>query len=276
LRNHDPYVIEILDVALDVIESLNEDHRFLGASELAERLTRSRTRVFRILRTLESRGYVEYDAESQRYRLGLRFLAIGDSVRERIDLRREAEPILLDLARRTRDSAHLLILHGDHAVTIDRRQGENRLQVASPIGQTLPLYVGASPKILLAHLPPTDRERIIAATRFQAFTKNTITNADDLRRCLEQIRHQGYALDEEDFEAGVYAIGAPVRDDTGRVVAGITITTPVTRYSPKRRQDLIRLVIQGAARLSARLGYQNTSTHGGRPIDRRTDAGAHE
>src|SRR5512146_1855478 len=156
MPDHEPYVIDVVQVALDVIESLNDGPRSLGASELAQRLGINRTRVFRILKTLDSRGYVEYDPITQTYRLGLKFLTLGENVRERLDLRREAEPILLELAAQTGDSAHLLMLRGQHAVTIDRRQGENRLQVASPIGQSLPLYLGASPTILLAFMPESE------------------------------------------------------------------------------------------------------------------------
>ena len=254
MRDRDPYVIDVVDVALNVIECLNDESKSYGASELARKLGINRTRVFRILKTLELRGYVDYDPDTEAYRLGVKFLHIGENVRERLDLRREAEPVLIELARQTGDSAHLLILQGDHAVTIDRRQGENRLQVASPIGQSVPLYAGASPKILLAYLPEAERERIIRSTKFELFTDNTIRDADELRRCIERIRREGYVVDEQDYERGVYAIGAPVRDNTGRVVAGISITTPETRYSSARRQELIPLVIEAAQKLSQKLG----------------------
>jgi IclR family transcriptional regulator, KDG regulon repressor len=256
MQERDPYVIDIVDVALDVIECLNDESKSYGASELARKLGINRTRVFRILKTLGQRGYVDYDPDTQAYRLGVKFLHIGESVRERLDLRREAEPVLMELARQTGDSAHLLILQAEHAVTIDRRQGENRLQVASPIGQSLPLYAGASPKILLAYLPAAEQERIIDSMEFESFTENTIKDAAQLRRCLERIRRKGYVVDEQDYERGVYAIGAPVRDHGGRVVAGISVTTPETRYSAARRQELIALVMEAAGKLSEKLGYR--------------------
>lgn len=251
----DPYSIDIINVALDVVEILNDDSRVYRASEIARVLGINRTRIFRILKTLQAKGYVDCDPDTQGYRLGVKFLRIGENVRERMDLRREAEPVLVELARRTGDSAHLLILQGQRAVTIDRRQGENRLQVASPIGQSLPLYVGASPKILLAYMPEEERERVIQSMRLQRFTQKTITDANELRRCLDAIRRDGYAVDEEDFEVGVIAIGAPVRDVTGRVVAGVTITTPDSRYSQERKSELIRLVIEASDRLSKKMGY---------------------
>ena len=254
-ENNDPYVIDIIDVALDVIEHINDDSKVYRASEIARELGINRTRVFRILKTLENRGYVSFSQNTQGYKLGVKFLHIGENILERLDLRREAEPVLMELARKTGDSAHLLILQGQRAVTLDRRQGENRLQVASPIGQSLPLYVGASPKILLANLPEEERERVIQTIEFESFTENTINNANEFRQCLETIRQQGYAVDEEDYELGVYAIGAPVRDYTGNVVAGVTITTPSSRYSSERKQELIDLAISAGQELSKKLGH---------------------
>jgi len=257
MPSKDQYAINALDAALDVIEGLlAAGDRPLRASDLARRLDLNRSRAFRILKTLERRGYVESDPETQGYRLGLKFLEIGARVRERINLRRVAEPVLMELARDTGDVAHLLVLHGRSAVCIDRYQGDHMLQVAAPIGRPLPLHVGASPKILLAYLPEPVRERLIREIELTPFTPNTITDRDELRRCLEQIRAQGYAVDEEDFEIGVYAVGAPVRDHTGRVVAGVTVTTPASRYSPQRRQELIAMVVEAAGKISARLGWK--------------------
>lgn len=250
------YTIEILDLSLEVIEyMMGGNAEYYRASEIARQLKMNRSRVFRILKTLEKRGYVEFDPQTQGYCLGLKFLTIGENVRERLDLRREAQDVLLELARHTGDVAHLLVLFGQSAVCIDRYQGENMLQVAAPIGVPLPLYIGASPKILLAHLPLEERERIIEELDLRPFTPYTITDKEKLRRCLEQIRNQGYAVDEQDYEIGVYAIGAPVRDHTARVVAGITVTVPEVRYDESRKEKLIQMVVEAAKKVSSRLGY---------------------
>jgi len=259
MPGQDRYTIEILDVTLDVIEYLlaagGEPQR---PSQLSRQLGIHRSRVFRVLKTLERRGYVEADPQTRGYQLGLRFLEIGEQVRERLNLRHVAEPILMELAQKTGDVAHLLVLYEHSAVCIDRYQGHHRLQVAAPIGQRLPLHIGASPKTLLAYLPGQERERIIREIELTPFTANTITDCDQLRRRLKKIRTQGYEVDEEDFEIGVYAVGAPVRDHSGRVVAGITVTTPDVRYSPERREQLIQLVVGCAQRISANLGYLPT------------------
>jgi IclR family KDG regulon transcriptional repressor len=249
------YRIAILDVTLDLMETLLASGRPMGASEVARAVGITRTRAFRILKSLHARGYVEFDTETEGYRLGLKLLEMGEGVREQLDLRRVAAPFLKELARKTGDVAHMLVRRGDVAVCIERYQGSHSLQGAAPIGMPLPLHVGASPKLLLAYLEKPEREALIATLHLEPLTPNTITDRDTLRRHLKEIRAQGYSIDQEDMEIGINAVGAPVRGHTGQVVAGVTVTTPVARWSDARKQTLIDLAIETAEAISAKLGY---------------------
>ena len=255
------YTIEVLDVALDVLERLvTTEGRSFRPSEIARQLGINRSRAFRILKTLERRNYVAFDPETKSYRLGFKCLQIGERVREQLDLRRVAEPFLRELAETTGDVALLVVRYGDAVIDIASYRGRHVLQATVPTGQPFPFHIGASNKVLLAYLPEQERERIIQEMELTRFTEKTITDRDALRCRLEQIRAQGYEVDEESFEVGVYAIGAPVRDHSGHVVAGITVTTPQSRYSPQRREELIHMIVQAADRISARLGQVSEST----------------
>jgi len=123
----------------------------------------------------------------------------------------------------------------------------------------LPMYTGAAPKILLAFMPEEQRERMINDMDLSSYTPNTITNKVSLRKTLAEIRKQGFAVDEQDFEIGAFAFGAPVFDHEGKIVAGVSITTPTARCSPERRTELIPLVIEAARKLSEKLGYLQES-----------------
>jgi DNA-binding IclR family transcriptional regulator len=181
---------------------------------------------------------------------------------QQLDLRRVVEPFLRELAEETGDVALLLVLNDKAAVCIDRYQGNYMLQFATPIGVSIPLHMGASPKLLLAYLPEPEREQLIDEMELTAMTPYTITDRQELRRRLQQIRTQGYSIDEQDYELGVYAIGAPVRDHTGRVVAGITVATPDVRWDEARKQALIRLVVETAGKISGRLRYSENPSNG--------------
>jgi DNA-binding IclR family transcriptional regulator len=250
------YTIDIVDVTLDVVECLMmSGGESLRASEIANQLGINRTRVFRILKTLEARGYSEFDPDSQGFRLGLKFLKISKKVLKGFDLRKEVQPFLVELAQSTGDSSFLLVRQRLNAIIIDRYQGDHALQVYSFIGQSLPLHVGASPKVLLAYTSKRDRDNILQEMVLDRFTEKTITNRADLLQILDQVREQGYAVDEEDYEMGCFSIGAPVFDANGSIMAGISISTPKSRYNSERRQKLIELVTCTARKISARMGW---------------------
>jgi len=251
------YVIEVVDLALAVIEmlSLSNDGPE-QASALARRLNVSRGRVFRILKTLENRNYVVYDVKTRGYSLGLKLLEIGERARSGIDLRKVAQPYLQNLARATGDVAQLLVLRSGSAVCIDRYQGSDVWEGAAPVGLPLPLHVGASPKLLLAFLPSLERDRLVESLELTPLTPNSITDRKELYRRLVEIRSLGYSIDEQEYVQGVYAVGAPVRDRSGAVVAGITISTPSRHWSEKYKRELISLVTDAARKLSEQLGFE--------------------
>ncbi len=254
----DRYIIEILDVALNVIDTMaSSDEEYLSPSILARQFNLNRSRMFRIFKTLERREFVIYNPKTETYRLGLKFLEISQNIRSRLSLRSEAEELLKDLAAGTGDTSYLIIASGNSAIVVDRYSGDNMLQLAAPIGARLPLHTGAAPKILLAFMSEDQRERTIDEIELTSFTPNTISNKATLRKTLAAIRKQGYAVDEQDFEIGAFAFGAPVFDHEGSVVAGISITTPTARCSPERREELIGTVLAAAQKLSEKLGYRS-------------------
>ena len=251
----DRYVIDILDVTLNAIEVMaSSEQEFLSPSSLARQLKINRSRLFRILKTLERRGFVDYDPQTESYRLGVKMLTLSQNLRNRLNFRREAESLLRSLVAETGDSAHLVALANDKAIVVDRYLGENTLQVAAPIGVLLPLHIGAVPKLLLAFLPTVRQERLIGEMELPEFTPYTITSKEQLCSVLAQIRRDGYAVDEQEYEIGVYAFGAPIYDNSGQVTAGISITTPASRYTTERRDQLIQRVVTTARQISARLG----------------------
>jgi IclR family KDG regulon transcriptional repressor len=251
------YTIDILDIALDVIDKMaSSQEEYHSLAPLARQFNINRSRMFRIFKTLERRGFVDFDQKTESYRLGLKFLSISQNIRDRLSLRREAEEILKNLAAETGDCAYLIISSGTSAIVIDRYTGGNMLQLSAPIGSMLPFHTGAAPKILLAYRPEDQRKRIIDEMEFTPFTPNTIIDRDILYRVLDEIRKNGYAVDEQDYELGAYAFGAPVFDHEGKVIAGLSIATPTIRYSLEYREKLIQLVKLSANNLSQKLGYQ--------------------
>jgi IclR family KDG regulon transcriptional repressor len=178
--------------------------------------------------------------------------------------------VLARLARETGEVAHLIVRRDERAVCVRHRGGGRMFQMFDKIGEPIPLHIGASPKLLLAYAPEEERERLLQHMPLTRFTPNTITTLPALRQRLAEIRAQGYSVDDEGFEIGVCAVGAPVFDSQGSVVGGITITVPATRFSTDARGTLIAAVIDGAAEVSAALGCPAGQERGPEETNRAT------
>jgi IclR family transcriptional regulator, KDG regulon repressor len=249
------YVIQSVEAALDVLEALS-GARNQRVAEICGQTGHSKNRVFRILATLEKRGYVQQDTETFTYSLGIQCLFLGDAAGGFLDIRAASMPILDRLAKETGDSAMVYVLSGSRAVCLACTTGKYQVQCGAHVGEALPLYVGAAPKVLAAHLPDNRRKSALAELALTPFTEWTVTNHDALAADLARIRSRGYCESENDLEVGIYAVAAPVYNHRKGVVAALSIAFPQTRDDPERRDRALNLVRTAARQLSGVLGHQ--------------------
>lgn len=201
--------------------------------------------AFRILASLIEHGFVER-GEAGRYRLGVKLLQLGDRVQSRLDLRREARPIMERLRDRTGETVDLSVRDGDEVLCIERSVTPRMTRVDQMIGGRAPLHATAAGKLFLAE------EGGEACRAYAARTPHSIAEPETLWRSLRDIVRSGYALDDGEAEAGVSCIAVPVRDAGGRLVAGLSVSAPIER----RQAAWIPWIAQAAAEISARLGHR--------------------
>lgn len=245
--------VQALDRALDLLEQLAHHPRGLALGTLASRSGLHKSTTHRLLHTLAQRGYV-LQSEDGVYRLGLRLLQLSSSLLEGIDLRAEARPVLQELLDRTNEVVHLVVMEQGEMVYIDKLEGTQTVRMHSSVGKRVPAHCTAVGKSILAHLPEPELDRLLAEKGLPRHTPRTITDPEELRRHLRQVREAGYALDLEENEQGIVCVAAPVSNHHGQVVAAISISAPAMRMGGGRIEELIPLVRQAAGRISARLG----------------------
>ena len=250
--------IQSVERAVAVLKLFGESEPDLGVTELARRLKLHKSTVSRLLSTLEAGGFVQQDPRNGRYRLGLQLAALAAQALTQYEVRDVARPLLHDLAVHSGETTTISLLDGDYAVNIDQVLAPNPVKHLGWIGRRLPLHCTAAGKPLLAHLPRAQLDRILAQP-LARFTPRTITNPDLLRRELERVRMQGFALAQEEYEAELSAVGAAVRDYRGDAVASITISGPTFRLPSNRLLALGDAVRLTADRISAQLGHRPAS-----------------
>jgi DNA-binding IclR family transcriptional regulator len=240
---------------LAVIEALAHSRNPRGVSDLAEEMELTKSNVHRVLKTLESAGYVTQVAATARYQLSLKLWELGSKLISRLDLKREASEAMEQLSTATRETVHLSILNGSEVIYIDKIDSPEPIRAYSMIGGRAPAYAVATGKALLA-FRRVDGISDIAIT---PFTENTIRDARELAAELARIRSVGYAVNMGEWREGVSGVAAPVFGPDGVAEAAIGVSGPITRFQPKRLKKLVEQVVRAASDVSARLGH-NRST----------------
>jgi len=256
-RAKSEYAIQTVTNALRVLEVFEADEE-IGVTELARRLHLHKNNVFRLLATLEDKGWVEQSADSERYRLGAACLRLARNYARTHGLMRWSRPALEQLARETGETAHLGVLRGFEVVHLDGEQSPGLLVTGLRIGSRMPCHSTALGKILLGcgsveTLEGFDRQ--LASRGVEAFTPETITDRDKLIEHLHRVAGQGWALDVEESCAGVACAAAPVLDATGRTVGALSVSGPAFRLDRDALEARIApAVVAAASALSRQLG----------------------
>jgi DNA-binding IclR family transcriptional regulator len=219
------YVIQTVTHALSLLEAF-EGEEELGVTDLARRLGLHKNNVFRLLATLLEKGYIEQDRDTERYRLGVRCLEIGQSFAGNRGLVRHARPHLESLARETGESAHLAVLRDFEVVHLDGEQSNQLVNAGSRMGCRLPVHCTATGKVLLGCADEQVRQEFdrlwVSAGRLESRTRSTILDREKLFEELRTVAGQGYALDNEECAVGMRCAAAPVYDAAGRSVAALS------------------------------------------------------
>ena len=253
------YAIQTVVNAMRLLEAFRDEEE-LGVTELSHLLGLHKNNVFRLLATLEAQGYIEQSALSDRYRLGVRSLELGQAFLRGRTLLRRARPILMSLANELKESAHVAMLRGFEVVHLDGAQGEQLVLTRLRVGERLPAHCTALGKVLIGCAPENVREAydhgLAAAGELGARTASTIVDRDKLFEHLRMVANAGFALDLEECEPGLCCAAAPVHDASGRMLAALSVSGPAFRLGEEHLlRGVVPAVIAAAEALSRELGY---------------------
>lgn len=238
-----------------LLKAFSEAEVEIGISQLAKRLGVAKSTVHRLAVTLVSEGMLEQNPETGKYRLGMSLFRLGALVRHRMDLSIEARHLLRELREKANETVHLAVLDGPEIMYIYNLESTQAIRMRSDIGVRKPAYCTAEGQAMLAYQPSETIDQIIRAG-LPARTPQTITDPVALKKALDVVRQRGCAIEDEESEIGMRCVAAPIRDDSGEVIAAIGLAGPVSRLSKKALAAFIPHVVETAAAISARLGYR--------------------
>jgi DNA-binding IclR family transcriptional regulator len=226
----------------------------LGVTRIAELVGREKSQVSRTLKVLADQGLVERDPESLAYRLGWRLFTLAALAGDR-RLTSAASRCLGELVRIFGESAHLSVLQGGDVLTVVSKSPPQAVQAVSWVGRVVPAACTSAGYALLIDQDRKDLEHLLPDATFRRRHPRAPQSVDELWERLAEARLRGYALADEDFETGLVAVAAPVRDFRGRVVAAVNVSAPKFRFAA-RLEEAGRQVRRGAEELSHMLGWE--------------------
>jgi IclR family transcriptional regulator, pca regulon regulatory protein len=256
----EPRYSQSLERGLAILSCFTPQRPVLGIADIADELGMSRSTTHRYVITLVALGYLEQGA-SRKYRLGLRVTDLGMSALNSTGLREHAHPYLEELRQRTSYTTSIGVLDSTDVLFVDRvrsfRRGKNSVELNLHVGSRVPAYCTSIGKLLLANLPEREQRELIAQMTLTKRARNTITSKKALRDELDEIQEAGFAVDDQELVANVYAIAAPVRNDTHETIAAVGLAAPSTIISLEELVDALGPhLVSTADRISARLGYR--------------------
>lgn len=238
-----------------VLDCFSTTNRSLSLAEICAQTGYPRSTTHRLLSSMREVGFVEQDRERDRYRLGVRLFEFGNIYLANLDLNREARGIVDSLKRLTDQAIHLAVFDGIRAVVINRAEPSSEAGYPLTVIENAPAHCTSVGKAILAYQPEEVLARL-AAMGFARYTEATLVDEAALRADLALTRERGYAIDDGEHQPGLRCVGAPIRNQHGKVFAAVSVSGPALQIRPEDVPGLASIVTYHANLISRRIGYQ--------------------
>lgn len=246
--------VQSVDRALSIIETLAEDDEGYRLSDLAVRTGLSASTVHRLLATLESRRFVQFDRAESKWHVGVRSFTVGASFARRRNFSAQAIPYLRKLRDLTRETANLAVVDDEYVIVLTRMESREIMRSLTQVGGRVAMVTSGVGKAVLATYSDEDVAAVIRHHGMPRLTEKSIVRPSDLFRELEKIRKQGYALDDEEACMGLRCIAAVVYNDCAEPLAAISVSGMTSRLTDDRLPEVGQIVCEVAGELTVALG----------------------
>jgi DNA-binding IclR family transcriptional regulator len=251
----DPRLIGSVVRAVNILKCFEEKQE-LGVSEISAILGLNKSTVFSLISTLEHMELLEKSDTTRKYKPGIELFRLGSMVS--LDIRHQARYELECLQENIRETVHLGRRSDLSIIFLERFESPHSMKTYTVDAKPLPIYATASGKAILSAMDDAFLSELMDRITFQPFTAYTITSKERLIEEIRQSRLDGFATDNEEFEEGLFCIGAPLYDWRGKAEYAISVSGPKVRTKGAKYEDIKRLVIETAGTISKKLGFQKT------------------
>lgn len=248
--------VQSLERALTILNKLSEYPDGIQIARLSEQVGLTKSTTHRLLATLSNMNYVTKDEETDKYKLGLQILFLSRNFLNNTSIVNIAKPYLEKLCQEVNETVHLCMEDRGEVIYVDKIESNQTVRMYSRTGSRAPMYCTAVGKILLSGKNKEEFDKLISKIDFVPKTPTTITSKEAFIKEIEQVKTQGYAIDNSENEAVLRCIAAPIYDHRGKIIASFSISGPNNRVTMERiNESLIEKMNQYSILISRNLGY---------------------
>ena len=247
--------IQSVKRAMSIMEVIAKNKNLAGITTISRYMGLSKSTIYGLVSTLEQMGYLQQNGQNGEYSLGIKLFELGQIVYSSMDLRTIAKPFLRQLVDQHQETVHLAVLSKGDVIYIDKVSGNQSIGIISQIGGRNPAYCTGVGKVLLADMPVEQLDKMFKTIEFHKLTKKTIIDPELLKDHLVQVKGNGYAMDVEEIEIGLVCVAAPIKNHSGKVVAAISLSGPVSRMEKEKLFNIQKDVVATSQKISRQLGY---------------------
>jgi len=245
---------------LQVMEALARQSQPVKLIDLAHELDMNNSTLYRFLTALQNAGYVTQYKDSGKYAMNLKLCHLSEMIKQNFGVTSALHQALVEISELFQESAHLAQAE-DHMIvyTDNVASSAQMLTIRQHIGKRAPMHCTGVGKLFLSEYSAAELDELIALRGLPRYTEYTPTTKEELQARLAQIRSRGYAFDDEECEIGVRCVAVPIRNYTGRIIGGLSVSAPTSRITDAVVEKNLPAMLEIARRASMDLGYSGES-----------------
>jgi IclR family transcriptional regulator, KDG regulon repressor len=247
--------LEDLSKIISLFSEMTEGE--LSVTTVSKKLAMSPSKVSRMLKTLEAEDFFEQNPNTGKYRLGFKFFELGLTYAFHLPLRKIIRPHIESLAQELKITASWGIINRNRVIVVDRIQSIGLDTLAHRIGANMPVHCTSIGRVLLAHLPNEEINKVLRSTRLIKYTNKSVVDPKLIKKQLKTIREKGFAFDDEETAKDIVCIAAPIKDSGGEVIAAINLTDNIAHTTPDQMMGYAPLLKGKALFISRQLGFES-------------------
>lgn len=248
--------VQSLDKALNIMKLLAEKGQDMKLTEISDELDINKSTLHGLMSTLKFHGFVDQDEETQKYKLGIYLIQLGERAARSLDIIKLTSPTIDAVSKKLQETVHIGRLDGRDVIYVNKKESEQSMRIYTTIGTRNPAHCTGVGKAIMAYIEDENFYNNIP-DKLESITAKTITSKKKLFKEFQEIRERGYALDDEENNVGLTCVAAPIFDHTGKVRYGISVSGPTIRMTENKIKETIQEVKDAALEISRKLGYKN-------------------